>query len=291
MLTMDKNDNIKSQKPKKDYVMDDDRQNLDPVPKVESDTYKPADKMKGFNTIVTGADSGIGRAVAIAYAKEGANVALVDLEKNDDLKTAKVRIEELGVKCLAFAGDVGDEDFVKETVNAVADEWGSIHVLVNNAAEQHEQESLSNITAEQLDRTFRSNIYSTIFWSREVFPHMPENGSVINSSSVTAYKGSPGLMDYASTKGAIIAFTRSLAQNKEFLDKKIRVNAVAPGPIWTPLIPATIGSSYEEHAGVPLDRPGEPYELAPAYVYLATSDSSYVTGQTIHVNGGTVVNG
>ncbi|MER2064236.1 MAG: SDR family oxidoreductase [Alkalibacterium sp.] len=288
---MDKNDNIKSQKPKKDYVMDDDRQNLDPVPKVESDTYKPADKMKGFNTIVTGADSGIGRAVAIAYAKEGANVALVDLEKNDDLKTAKVRIEELGVKCLAFAGDVGDEDFVKETVNAVADEWGSIHVLVNNAAEQHEQESLSNITAEQLDRTFRSNIYSTIFWSREVFPHMPENGSVINSSSVTAYKGSPGLMDYASTKGAIIAFTRSLAQNKEFLDKKIRVNAVAPGPIWTPLIPATIGSSYEEHAGVPLDRPGEPYELAPAYVYLATSDSSYVTGQTIHVNGGTVVNG
>lgn len=288
---MNKENNLKSQKPKKNYLMDDDRQKLDPVPEVESDTYKPADKMKGFNTIVTGADSGIGRAVAIAFAKEGANVALVDLEDNDDLKSAKTRIEELGVKCLTFAGDVGDEDFVKETVKTVADEWQTIHVLVNNAAEQHKQESLMDISAEQLDRTFRTNIYSTIFWSREVFPYLAENGAVINSSSVTAYQGSPGLMDYASTKGAIIAFTRSLAQNKEFIEKKVRVNAVAPGPIWTPLIPATLGSSYEEHAGVPMGRPGEPYELAPAYVYLATSDSSYVSGQTIHVNGGTVVNG
>lgn len=272
-------------------MIEDARKNITPVPKVESSTYKPADKMKGFNTIVTGADSGIGRAVAFAFAKEGASVAIVDLEDNDDLKSAKARIEELGGKCLSFAGDVGDEDFAKQTIKAIADEWQSIHVLVNNAAEQHKQESIMSITAEQVDRTFRTNIYSTIFWSREVFPHIAENGAIINSSSVTAYQGSPGLMDYAATKGAIIAFTRSLAQNKEFLDKNIRVNAVAPGPIWTPLIPATLGSTYDEHAGVPMDRPGEPYELAPAYVYLATSDSSYVSGQTIHVNGGRVING
>lgn len=280
-----------TQEPKKDYLMNDDREKLDPVPQVESDNYKAAGKMKGFNTIVTGADSGIGRAVAIAFAKEGANVALVDIENNDDLKSAHNRIKELGVKCLMFAGDVGDESFVKETVSAVHSEWGDIHTLVNNAAEQHPQESILDIDSAQLDRTFRSNIYSTIYWSREVFPQLVEGGTIINSSSVTAYKGSPGLMDYASTKGAIISFTRSLSQNKEILDKKVRVNAVAPGPIWTPLIPATIGSSYEEHSGVPLDRPGEPFELAPAYVYLASSDSSYVTGQTIHVNGGTVVNG
>ncbi len=288
---MSEKDKITTQEPKKDYEMSDDRKNVTPVPQVESDTYKPAEKMKGFNTIVTGADSGIGLAAAIAFAKEGANVALVDLEDNDDLKAAKKRIEELGVKCLSFAGDVGDEDFVKSTVKAVVDEWKEINVLVNNAAEQHPQESIMDISAAQLDRTFRTNIFSTIYWSREVFPHMTEGGAVINSSSVTAYKGSPGLMDYASTKGAIISFTRSLAQNTEFIEKKIRVNAVAPGPIWTPLIPATIGSSYEEHGGVPMDRPGEPYELAPAYVYLATNDSSYVTGQTIHINGGTVVNG
>lgn len=291
MTSMSEQDKIKTQAPKENYLMSDDREQLDPVPEVESDKYKPAGKMKGFNTIVTGADSGIGRAVAIAFAKEGANVALVDLEDNADLKSAKKRVEELGVECLAFAGDVGDEAFVKETVKEVNDTWGEIHTLVNNAAEQHPQESILDIDSAQLDRTFRSNIFSTIYWSREVFPYLAKGGTIVNSSSVTAYKGSPGLLDYASTKGAIISFTRSLSQNKEILEKNVRVNAVAPGPIWTPLIPATIGSSYDEHGGVPLDRPGEPYELAPAYVYLATSDSSYVTGQTIHVNGGTVVNG
>lgn len=282
---------FKTQEPKKDYLIADDRKEVTPVPQVESESYKAAGKMKGFNTIVTGADSGIGRAVAIAFAKEGANVALVDLEDNKDLKSAQSRIEELGVNCLRFSGDAGDEEFVKETISAIHSKWGSIHTLVNNADEQHAKKSIMEIDSKQLDRTFCSNIYSTIYWSRDIFPYLVEGGTIINSSSVTAYKGSPGLMDYASTKGAIISFTRSLSQNKEILDKHIRVNAVAPGPIWTPLIPATIGSSYEEHSGVPLDRPGNPFELAPAYVYLATSDSSYVTGQTIHVNGGTVVNG
>lgn len=283
---------IETQEPKKDYLMPDDREKLDPVPKTESDTYNPAGKMKGMNTIVTGADSGIGRAVAIAFAKEGANVALVDLEDKEDAHSIQERIEELGVKSALYIGDVGDEAFAQQTIDQVVKEWGDIHVLVNNASEQHEQESILNVTAAQLDHTFRSNIFSTIYWSKAAFPHMAENGAIINSSSVTAYKGSPGLLDYASTKGAIISFTRSLAQNTEILEKKIRVNAVAPGPIWTPLIPATIGKEFEEHgADVPLGRTGEPFELAPAYVYLATNDSSYVSGQTIHVNGGAVVNG
>lgn len=289
---MTEKNKIETQEPKKDYLMEDDRKKLDPVPQTESNKYKPASKMKGLNTIVTGADSGIGRAVAIAFAKEGANVALIDLEDKEDAQKIKERIDELGVKSLLYVGDVGDEDFVKTTVSSIVDEWGEIHVLVNNAAEQHSKESILDIDAAQLDRTFRSNIFSTIYWSKEVFPHMAENGAIINSSSITAYKGSPGLLDYASTKGAIISFTRSLAQNPEILDKNIRVNAVAPGPIWTPLIPATIGKEHDEHgASVPLGRTGEPYELAPAYVYLATEDSSYVTGQTIHINGGTVVNG
>lgn len=288
---MSEKDRLKTQEPKQNYLQSDDRERMNPIPVVESDDYKPAGKMKGFNTIVTGADSGIGRAVAIAFAKEGANVALVDLEDNNDLKSAGKRIEELGVKCLTFAGDVGDEAFANETLRQISDSWGDIHTLVNNAAEQHPQKSILDIDSAQLDRTFRSNIFSTIYWSREVFPFLAKGGTIVNSSSVTAYKGSGGLLDYASTKGAIISFTRSLSQNEEVLERNVRVNAVAPGPIWTPLIPATIGSSYEEHGGVPLDRPGEPYELAPAYVYLASSDSSYVTGQTIHVNGGTIVNG
>ena len=288
---MSNEDKIKTQEPKKDYLMPDDRDKMDDVPQVESDTYKPAGKMKGMNTVITGADSGIGRAAAIAYAKEGANVAIIDLEEKKDTDTIMERLDELGVKALLFTGDVGDEAFVKKTIQSIVDEWGEIHVLVNNTSEQHPQESILNIDAAQLDRTFRTNIFGMIYFAREVFPHMAENGAIINTTSVTAYKGSPGLIDYASTKGAIVSFTRSLSQNKKILEKKIRVNAVAPGPIWAPLIPATIGSSLEEHGGVPLGRAGQPYELAPAYVYLATSDASYVTGQTIHINGGTIVNG
>lgn len=244
---MDNNEQIKTQEPKKDYLMPDDREKLDPVPKVDDQEYKAAGKMKGFNTIVTGADSGIGRAVAIAYAKEGANVALIDLEDKEDAQTIKQKIENLGVQALLYTGDVGDESFVKNTVQDIVEKWGKINVLVNNASEQHPQKSILDITAEQLDRTFRTNIFGMFYWAREVFPHMAEKGSIINSSSVTPYKGSPGLMDYAATKGAIISFTRSFAQNTEALEKNIRVNAVAPGPIWTPLIPATMGSEYEEH--------------------------------------------
>lgn len=288
---MNEEEKIDSQSPKEDYVKTDKSEENGREAIIESDDYKAAGKMTGFNTIVTGSDSGIGLAVAIAFAKEGANVALVDLEDNEDLRSAKKRIEELGVNCLAFAGDVGDELFTKLTLKKVSEEWGVIHTLVNNAAEQHPTESILDIDAAQLDRTFRTNIFSVISWSREVLPYLADGGTIINSSSITAYKGSPELLDYSATKGAIISFTRSLSQNKEITDKKIRVNAVAPGPIWTPLIPATLGISYDEFGGGSLDRPGEAYELAPAYVYLASSDSSYVTGQTIHVNGGTIVNG
>ncbi|MCC5894638.1 MAG: SDR family oxidoreductase [Alkalibacterium sp.] len=282
---------IDSQSPKDDYVLSDKSKDAERKPKIESDQYKTAGKMNGFNTIVTGSDSGIGLAIAVAFAKEGANVALVDLEDNDDLQSAKTRIEELGVNCLAFAGDVADETFTSLTLKTVYDAWGPIHTLVNNAAEQHPQDSILEIDAAQLDRTFRTNIFSIINWSREIFPYMADEGTIINSSSITAYKGSPSLLDYSATKGAIVSFTRSLSQNSEFVQKKIRVNAVAPGPIWTPLIPATLGISYDDFGGGALGRPGEAFELAPAYVYLASSDSSYVTGQTIHVNGGTIVNG
>lgn len=282
---------IDSQSPKEDYVMPDNSEKTEREPKIENDEYKGSGKLKGHNTIVTGSDSGIGLAVAIAFAKEGANVALVDLEDNDDLRSAQKRIESFGVNCLAFAGDVGDEVFTRLTLKEVSEAWGNIHTLVNNAAEQHPKESILEIDAAQLDRTFRTNIFSIIYWSREVLPYLAEGGTIINSSSVTAYEGSPQLLDYSATKGAIVSFTRSLSQNQEILDKRIRVNAVAPGPIWTPLIPATLGISYDEFGGGSLHRPGEAYELAPAYVYLASDDSSYVTGQTIHVNGGTIVNG
>ncbi len=288
---MSEEEKIDSQSPKEDYVLPDNSDEAEREPQLDNDDYKGSGKMKGYNTIVTGSDSGIGLAVAIAFAKEGANVALVDLEDNDDLRSAQNRIESFGVNCLAFAGDVGDELFARLTLKEVSEAWGDIHTLVNNAAEQHPKESILEIDAAQLDRTFRTNIFSVIYWSREVLPYLADGGTIINSSSVTAYEGSPQLLDYSATKGAIVSFTRSLSQNQEILDKRIRVNAVAPGPIWTQLIPATLGISYDEFGGGSLDRPGEAYELAPAYVYLASSDSSYVTGQTIHVNGGTIVNG
>lgn len=186
----------------------------------------------------------------------------------------------------------GDESFAEKVVNGAVEKFGKIDILVNNAAQQLEKESILEISAAQLDRTFRTNIFGMFYFVKAAFNHLSEGARIINSASITAYRGSPNLLDYASTKGAIVAFTRSLALNKEFTDRKIRVNAVAPGPIWTPLIPATVERTKEEHgSGQPLGRAGESYECAPAYVYLASDDSSYVTGQTIHVNGGEVVNG
>ncbi len=252
-----------------------------------------AGKLKGKKTLITGGDSGIGQAAALAFAKEGADVAIVYFESDQDADFTENRIKELGQKALVFKGDVGDESFAKETVAKVIAEWGALDVLVNNAGEQHYQEKIGDITAEQLDRTFRTNIFGMFYMTKAAMPHLSEGASIINTSSITAYRGSSTLLDYSATKGAIVSFTRSLSQNSEVTEKKIRVNSVAPGPIWTPLIPATFPEKKLEKWGKDgaLERPGQPYELAPAYVYLASSDSSYVTGQTIHVNGGVVVNG
>lgn len=292
-MTEREKDIIETQAPKEDYRQKDENKEMNPIPKTESPDYKPAGKLEGKVAIVTGADSGIGAAVAIAFAKEGADVVVTDYENKEDAKNLRKRIEEIRGKVLWFTGDVGDESFAQEVIKKTVAEYGSIDILVNNAAEQHTRKSITEITAAQLDRTFRTNIFSMFYFVKAALPHMNENGKVINTTSVTAYQGSPGLLDYSSTKGAIVAFTRSLSQNQEIIDKKIRVNAVAPGPIWTPLIPATTPNDDKEEFGasVPMKRAGEAYELAPTYVYLASEDSSYVSGQVLHVNGGTVVNG
>jgi NAD(P)-dependent dehydrogenase (short-subunit alcohol dehydrogenase family) len=261
-----------------------------PEPLIDDPEYRGSGKLEAKVALITGGDSGIGAAAAVAFAKEGANVALVYLDEHDDAAKTKAMIEKYGRRCVAIAGDVGDEAFCRSAVEQTVRELGRLDVLVNNAAEQHPQDSVEKISAEQLERTFRTNIFAMFFLTKAALPHLPEGGAIINTTSVTAYKGSPELLDYSSTKGAIVAFTRSLSQS--LAERNIRVNAVAPGPIWTPLIPATFPAEKVESFGadVPMQRPGQPSELAPSYVFLASKDSSYITGQVIHVNGGTVVN-
>ncbi len=263
---------------------------MDPKPVSGKDTYRGSGKLEGKTAIVTGGDSGIGRAVAIAFAKEGARVAVVYLNEHDDAQETKRLIEESGGKCLLLSGDIGQEKFCAEIVDRTVAELGGLDVLVNNAGEQHPQEDISAITEEQLERTFRTNIFSMFFLCKAAVPRFTDGGVVINTTSVTAYRGSPNLLDYSSTKGAIVAFTRSFAKN---VAPKIRVNAVAPGPIWTPLITSTFPEEKVKSFGAdtPLQRPGEPAEVAPAFVFLASNDSSYMTGQVLHVNGGEIVNG
>ena len=247
--------------------------------------------MRGKAALITGGDSGIGRAVAIAFAKEGADVSVVYLEEHKDAKETRRLVEEEGRKCFLIEGDVGQEEFCRKAVEQTVKDFGKLDVLVNNAAEQHLQDSIEKITAKQLERTFRTNIFSMFFMTKAVLKHLKKGAAIINTTSVTAYKGSPQLLDYSSTKGAITAFTRSLSQ--ALADKAIRVNGVAPGPIWTPLIPSTFPAKDVETFGsdVPLGRPGQPEEIAPSFVFLACDDSSYMTGQILHPNGGTVVNG
>ena len=262
------------------------------VPQPQSTAeWKSADYLAGKVVIVTGGDSGIGRAVAIACAREGADIAIVYREEHDDASLTKRAVEAEGRRCVTVAGDVGDEEFCRSAVETTVRDLGRLDVLVNNAGEQHPQKSIEEITAEQLERTFRTNIFSFFFMTKAALRHLPESGTIINTASVTAYKGSPHLLDYSATKGAIVAFTRSLAE--QLAERKIRVNAVAPGPIWTPLIPASFEEEDVPEFGrdVPMGRPGQPAEVAPAYVFLASPLATYITGQTIHVNGGTIVNG
>lgn len=264
---------------------------MQPRPKASDPGYKGCGKLNGKVAIITGGDSGIGRATAIAFAKEGADVAIVYLNEHQDAAETKQRVEQEGKRCLSIAGDIGDEAFCRQAVRQVVDEFGRLDVLVNNAAEQHVQESIEGISAEQLERTFRTNIFSMFFMTKAALPHLKEGSAIVNTASVTAYAGNPTLIDYASTKGAIVAFTRSLALS--LAPKGIRVNGVAPGPIWTPLIPASFPAERVAEFGgnKPLGRAGEPGEVAPSFVFLASADASYMTGQVLHPNGGEIVNG
>ena len=264
---------------------------MTPRPVAEDRSQRGCGKLEGKVALVTGGDSGIGRAVAVAFAKEGAHVAVAYLDEHGDAEETKRLVEKHGRKAILIAGDAGDEAFCRQAVERTVGELGRLDVLVNNAAEQHVAHTLEDITAEQLERTFRTNIFAMFFMTKAALRHLAEGSAIVNTTSVTAYKGNPQLIDYASTKGAIVAFTRSLSQ--ALAEKKIRVNAVAPGPIWTPLIPASFPPDKVASFGadVPLGRPGQPEEVAPSYVFLASDDGSYMTGQVLHPNGGSVING
>lgn len=261
---------------------------MDPAPIYDYKNYIGSGKLKGKTALITGGDSGIGRAVAVAFAKEGANVAIAYLSEQEDIdanKTVKL-IEGYGGKALKIRIDIGEEEHCEQLIDEVVNEFGSLNILVNNAGKQFPQDDISSISADQLRETFDTNFFGLFYLTKAALNHMTDGDSIINTSSVTAYNGSPGLLDYSATKGAITSFTRSLALN--LAEKGIRVNAVAPGPIWTPLIPATFDAKkVQQHgADTPVKRRGQPAENAPAYVFLASTDSSYMTGQTLHVDGG-----
>ncbi|MFD0713938.1 SDR family oxidoreductase [Paenibacillus sp. GCM10027626] len=264
---------------------------MNPKPQFISPVYLPAGKLKGKVAIITGGDSGIGRAIAITFAKEGADVAIIYLNEHEDAKETERMVTEEGVRCLLFAGDIGDPAFCQKCVADTIAKWSKLDILVNNAAEQHPQDKLEQITPQQLERTFKTNVFGMFFLTQAAMPHLQTGASIINTASITAYRGSPTLLDYSATKGAIVSFTRALSANVN--SQGIRVNAVAPGPVWTPLIPSTFDAQAVTTFGsdTPLGRCGQPEEMAPAYVYLASSDSSYMSGQVLHINGGEIVNG
>jgi NAD(P)-dependent dehydrogenase (short-subunit alcohol dehydrogenase family) len=284
MKTMDKKPKSMPAQVQKDQPGDEHK--MHPEPEVIRSNYKGSDKLFNKVALITGGDSGIGRSVAVHFAREGADIAIVYLNEDKDAEDTMRMIEKEGRKCILISGDVGDEAFCKKAVKQTVKEFGKLDVLINNAAEQHEQTDLKDISKQQLQQTFETNIFSMFYMTKAALEYMKKGSCIVNSTSVTSYRGSHHLMDYASTKGAITAFTRSLAQN--LAEKNIRVNGVAPGPIWTPLIPASFDAKKVKEFGsnVPLKRPGQPSEVAPAYVLLASEDGSYITGQVIHVNGG-----
>lgn len=262
-----------------------------PAPKSEDSSYKGSGKLKDKVAIITGGDSGIGRAAAILFAKEGADVVIVYLNEHQDANETKRQVEQEGRRCHLIAGDIGQESFCKRIIDECITTFNKLDILVNNAAEQHPQESIEDITSEQLEKTFRTNVFSFFYLTKAALPYLAGGSSIINTASVTAYAGNETLLDYSATKGAIVTFTRSLAL--QLVGKGIRVNGVAPGPIWTPLIPSTFSADKVASFGAntPMKRPGQPEEVAPSYVFLASDDSSYMTGQILHVNGGKIVNG
>lgn len=264
-----------------------------PQPESISQRYHGSNKLAGRVALITGGDSGIGRAVAAHFAREGADVAIAYLNETPDALETKRLVENEGRKCLPIRGDLGRKSACAKAVSSVIQQFGKLDILVNNAAEQHEDAQFEDLDEETLTATFRTNIFAMFFLTQAALPHLKtsEHAAIINTTSVTAYRGSPGLLAYSATKGAIVSFTRSLAQG--LAEHKIRVNAVAPGPIWTPLIPASFDAEKVAKFGsdTPMGRAGEPYEVATSFVFLAADDSSYMTGQVLHPNGGEIING
>ena len=265
---------------------------MTPQPVIVPDYYRGSGKLSGKVAVITGGDSGIGGSAAVLFAKEGADVAIIYLEETEDAEKIKQMIEAEGQKCLLIKGDIGKQAFCDKAVQKVVDKFGRLDVLVNNAAQQYPQKEVEAIDEKQLVHTFRTNIFSMFFLTQAALPHLRKQpgSSIINTTSVTAYRGSPALLDYSATKGAIVSYTRSLSQ--KLVEEKIRVNAVAPGPIWTPLIPASFPPEKVAKFGqdAPLGRAGQPWECGTCYVFLASDDASYITGQVLHPNGGEIVN-
>ncbi len=261
-------------------------------PVSEKSEQESTNKLKDRVALITGGDSGIGKGVALLFAKEGADIAIIYLSETEDAEETKQRIEkEYGKKCLLILGDIADEKFCEQSVQKVIDAYGRIDILINNAATQYDAKELTDIKTENMLKTFQTNIFSMFWITKNALPYMKKGSAIVNTTSVTAYRGSPHLMDYAATKGAIVAFTRSLAGN--LVKKEIRVNAVAPGPIWTPLITSSFSKEQVAEFGSdsPMGRPGQPAEVAPCYLFLASDDASYMTGQVLHPNGGEIING
>lgn len=264
---------------------------MTPKPQFSSDSYRGSGKLEGKTALITGGDSGIGRAVALLFAKEGCNVAIVYLNEHKDAKLTAELVKAENRQCLLISGDIGRESFCRRAVERTVKKFGSLSILVNNAAVQYPREDITKITSQQLEKTFKTNLFSQFYLVKASLKHLKKNSAIINTSSVTAYRGSGHLIDYSATKGAIVSFTRSLSAS--LVKKGIRVNGVAPGPIWTPLIQATFPPKDVATFGtdVPLGRAGQPFETAPCYVFLASDDSAYMTGQILHPNGGEIVNG
>jgi NAD(P)-dependent dehydrogenase (short-subunit alcohol dehydrogenase family) len=294
MSNKSKSEDEKPQRPEQTQDQQPGRESqMNPSPIFENPELRGSGRLAGRVAIITGGDSGIGRATAVAFAREGANIAIIYLEEDEDARVTAALIHEKGQRCLLHKADIGQRGECQQAIGATIQAFGKLDILVNNAAEQHPQESIEDITEEQLERTFRTNIYAMFHLTAAALPYLRKSNcaAIVNTTSVTAYRGSPKLLDYSSTKGAIVSFTRSLAG--QLAKEKIRVNAVAPGPIWTPLIPATFLADEVSTFGSdsPLGRAGEPWECAECFVFLASDAASYFTGQVLHPNGGEIING
>ncbi|QNM98106.1 SDR family oxidoreductase [Chitinimonas koreensis] len=284
-------DKLRQRPPQHQDVQPGSEAEMTPPPQSAMAGYRGSGKLEGDVALITGGDSGIGRAVAVAFAKEGADVVVVYLNEEEDAQETRRLVEQTGRRCLLLRGDIGSKKFCTEAIEQALEHYERLDILVNNAGEQHPQKELADIDAEQLEQTFRTNVFAMFYLSQAAVPYLRGGGRIINTASVTAYRGSPRLLDYSASKGAVVAFTRSLA--KALLEDGIRVNAVAPGPVWTPLIASTFSAGEVAAFGsqAPMKRAGQPDEIAPSYVFLASLDASYMAGQVLHPNGGEPING